>query len=177
MKLLTAVLALSLFAIPAMAQEIVVQGGPASSCSTADGTSGFEVSYFALGGTDASPSLTGGSGAGKPNLSNLTIHKQFNACSEQLLKDFLKGSHIPVLTLTEYLTNAESKSRIPILTITLNEAFITNYQITNADTLHSSEVVAFSYVGVCISSTAVTPQGAAGAKTTVCYNKATNTVS
>ena len=157
------------------AVDYFVSTGSSVNCTTAEGQSGFNILSFSVGGTDAI--ATGGStgiASSKPKLSNLVVTKQFDACSEPLIKQFLLGSVIPTVTLTGVRTVGDS-SPIPILTITLTNARIDNWQMSGSEE-NPMESVAFAYAQICIAYTPINRDGGAGQPVKVCYNAATNRV-
>ncbi len=150
--------------------------GNTVNCTSAKGETGFEVSSFSVGGSDAVNPISKGSGAGKPSLANLVLTKQFDACSEQLIKAFLTATSLPTVTVTQ-VRATPSGPAVPIMVITLTNAFLINYQLSSGGgTLYPTEALSFAYSGICISSTTLTAQGTAGQTTKVCYNALTNQV-
>ena len=159
------------------AVDYFVSTGSTVNCTTTEGQSGFNILSFSIGGMDT-VTLGGATGAGgsvsKPKLSDLVVMKQFNACSEPLIKQFLLGSVIPTVTLTGIKTVGDGGS-IPILTITLTNARIDNWQMSGSSE-NPTESVSFAYAQLCIAYTPVNPDGGAGQPIKVCYNAATNRV-
>ena len=145
-----------------------------TNCSTAAGFKGyFDAQSFSIGGSNATTvSSSGGSGAGKISLQNLTIAKAFDNCSGTLITQFLAEQRIPTVTLveTETIGNGVSKT---ILTITLTDAIISNYVLTDgAGGSVGAEQLSFGYQTACIVSSPLN-----GNITKVCYNSVTNVTS
>jgi type VI protein secretion system component Hcp len=160
------------------AVDYYVNTGSSVNCTTAQGQSGFEILSFSLGGMDTVTigGATGGAGGvSKPKLSNLVVTKQFDACSEPLIKQFLLGSVIPTVTLTGVRSGGETEVPIPILTITLTNARIDNWQMSGSEE-NPTESVSFAYAQVCVAYTPISPTGVPGQPTKVCYNSTTNKV-
>lgn len=154
---------------------LIVNTGSSMSCTTAKGESGFNVTAFSFGGTSNVSGGTGsGAGVGKPSLSDFTLTKTFDACSEALIKGFLAGTHFATVTLTEF-HNAESRS-VPILTITLKSVLINSYSLSGSTTLNPTETIGLAFNDICVANTAMNADGSTGATTTVCYNVAQNKV-
>ena len=180
MKLLLSVVALVACACPVLAQsgDIVVNTGGSVNCVNVKGESGFDALSYSLGGTVATNLAGGGvQTAGKPHLSDLAIVKNFDACSEALIRSFLSAKSMPTVTLIHY--NRSSVSQQPpfaALTITLSNAFINSYQISGAASEHPTETVSFSYTKVCIASITQSPTGTLGTPVRVCYDLARNLV-
>jgi type VI protein secretion system component Hcp len=142
-------------------------------CTTVTGEHGFDILSFSVGGVDTvTASTAAGPGAGKPNLSSLVVAKQFDACSEPLIKQFLSASVIP----TVRLAGLRVQGFVPILTITLTNARISNWQMSGSQE-SPTESVSFTYAQICIAYTPVSPSGAPGQPTSVCYDSARNRVS
>jgi type VI protein secretion system component Hcp len=173
--LMLALTSLALLSTGVAQQNFVMNTGNTPNCTTFEKAKGFDVNFFSIGGTDSiSIGAPSGGGAGKLQLGPLVIHKNFDTCSESLLKSFLSSKSAKTITLTEYRTT-EGES-LAVMQITLTDSFITNYQITNVDTRASSEVINFNYTQACISNTTQNSDGSAGTKTTVCYDVVRNMV-
>ncbi len=84
---------------------------------------------------------TGGSGAGKANLADFSIMKNYDLASTPLFKALLSGTHITsgVLTATK-----SGGSGSPFMTLTFGELFVTSTQISGSSEV-PMESVSFSY--------------------------------
>jgi type VI protein secretion system component Hcp len=102
-------------------------------------------------------------------LSDLTISKNFDACSEQLIHTFLGGKVIPTLTLIQY---SAGEHPFAALTITLSTAIINDYQVTGAPDIRPTESLAFTYNKVCVRSISQKSDGTLETPVTVCYDVA-----
>ena len=176
MKYILALVALVLSAaIPASAQNNLLVldsaspgcGGPQQINNPYAGY--FSATSFNIGGTDATTS-TGGSVA--PTFSALSLVKALDSCSAPLVTQFLLGATIPTITLVELVPAGTIGATAPLLTITLENARISSYSISDtAGGGKSMEQISFIYQKAIITS-------AAGPKpVTIIYNPATNTVS
>lgn len=100
------------------------------------------IMSFSWGGSQTtSVSGSGGSGAGKVNLADLSIMKNYDVASTPLYKSMLLGSHIKSGVLTAVKAGAGGA---PFLTITLSELFVTSIQISGSSEV-PMESVSFSY--------------------------------
>jgi type VI secretion system secreted protein Hcp len=86
---------------------------------------------------------SGGSGAGKASLSDISIMKDLDKASSELFKMLLKGVHIASVVLTAQKSTGDTSGK-PFLTITFNEVFVTSQQISGSSEI-PMESVAFSY--------------------------------
>lgn len=107
---------------------------------------GFEnqikIESFSWGGSQHSAVAgTGGSGAGKVNLADLSIMKTLDKASLPLFKSMCKGDHIATATLSAVKSGANGK---PYLTVDLTEIFVTSLQ-ESASSEIPMESVSFSY--------------------------------
>jgi type VI secretion system secreted protein Hcp len=97
---------------------------------------------FSWGGSQTTTvSGTGGSGAGKADLADLSIMKYMDKATTKLFSAMVTGKHIATGTLTAIKTGADGS---PFLTITLGELFITSLQISASSEI-PTESVSFSY--------------------------------
>ena len=160
------------------AVDYVLSGSGIFSCNdSSHAEPGFPVVSFSLGGSDPSAvSSSTGVGAGKISLSNLSISRSLDGCSETLIRAFLSQAHAPTLTLKAYRATSSGQP-IVVLFITLSNAFVTSYQIQGSDTVTPQESVSFGYSKVTIQSTILKPDGTAGAQTTISYDVTTNVTS
>ena len=176
MKSLLCTVAILFIATAAVAQEgaVVVNVGGSINCVTTMGESGFDATSYSLGGTDKKPGPF--QAPNPPALADLTITKNFDACSENLIRTFLAGKVFPTVTLIQY-QNLGKTDHFAALTITLTNGMINNYQITGAPSVLPTESVAFNYSKVCITSITQKPDGSLGSPVRVCYDVAKNIVS
>jgi type VI secretion system secreted protein Hcp len=99
------------------------------------------LSYSWGGSQTTSVAGTGGSGAGKVDLSHLSIMKYLDKASPKLFKAMCTGQHIASATLTAIKAGADGK---PFLTVTLTELFVSSLQLSASSEI-PSESVSFSY--------------------------------
>ena len=88
-----------------------------------------------------SVSGTGGSGAGKASLADLTVMKNYDASSSLLYKSLLKGTHIATGVLTAVKSGGDGS---PFIKIELGELFVTSIQVSGSSEI-PAESVSFSY--------------------------------
>ncbi|HWW23063.1 MAG TPA: type VI secretion system tube protein Hcp [Edaphobacter sp.] len=178
MKLLLSAVCPFFLATSALAQQgaVVVNVGAAVNCVTTKGETGFDATSYVLGGTEGTGKPGATQAAGKPALTDLSISKNFDACSEQLIQSFLSGKVIPSMTLIQY-SNSASNQPYAALTITLTNAMINSYEVTGAPSVHPAESLSFSYRKVCMTSVSQRPDGSLGSPVHVCYDVVLNQLS
>jgi type VI secretion system secreted protein Hcp len=101
-----------------------------------------QIMSWSWGGSQTSSvSGTGGSGAGKVNLADLSIMTYFDKATPKLFKSLCAGAHIKTGVLTAIKSGAEGK---PYLKVDFTELFVSSLQMSG-----SSEVptvsISFSY--------------------------------
>src|ERR1039457_226434 len=85
---------------------------------------------FSWGGHNVtSVAGTGGSGAGKVDLSDLSVMKHVDKATTPMWKALVSGTHIKTGVLTAVKTGAGPGGK-PFLTISLKELFVTSLQIS-----------------------------------------------
>jgi type VI secretion system secreted protein Hcp len=98
---------------------------------------------------------TGGSGAGKADLSDLSIMTYFDKATPKLFKSICKGDHIKTGTMTAVKSGAQGK---PYLKVDFTELFVSSLQISG-----SSEVptvsLSFTYNTIKIDYSVQNEQG------------------
>jgi len=100
------------------------------------------VMSFSWGASQhTSVSGSGGSGAGKATLADLSIMKNYDASSAPMYKALLLGTHITTGVLTAVKSGGDGS---PFLTISLGEVFVTSVQISGSSEV-PMESVSFSY--------------------------------
>ncbi|MEO6802076.1 MAG: type VI secretion system tube protein Hcp [Granulicella sp.] len=120
-----------------------------------------------------SVSGSGGSGAGKANLSDLSIMKNFDTSSTPLFKALLKGTHIKTGVLTAIKAGGDGS---PFIQLSLEELFVTSIQTSGSSEI-PMESVSFSYNQVKIEYFKQDEKGILKAAGDVTYNLKGNTVS
>ena len=129
---------------------------------------------FSWGGSQVtSVAGTGGSGAGKVDLSDLSIMKHLDKSSSQVFKAMISGTHIKTGTLTAVKAGANGK---PFLKLSLEELFVTSLQ-TSASSEVPTESVSFSYNKIKYEYWTQNDQGVLTATGAVTYNLKENKVS
>ena len=84
---------------------------------------------------------TGGSGAGKANLADFSIMKNYDKSSVPLFKALLKGTHIDTGVLTASKAGGDGK---PFIQLSFGELFVTSTQLSGSSEV-PMESVSFSY--------------------------------
>jgi type VI secretion system secreted protein Hcp len=100
------------------------------------------VMSFSWGGSQTtSVAGSGGSGAGKVNLADLSIMKYLDKATPKLFQAMCKGTHVATGTLSGVKAGADGK---PFITIDFKELFITSVQTSGSSEV-PMESVSFSY--------------------------------
>ena len=100
------------------------------------------VMSFSWGASQTtSVSGSGGSGAGKASLADLSIMKNYDVASTPLYKSLVQGTHIATGVLTAVKSGGSGD---PFMTISLAELFVTSIQISGSSEV-PMESVSFSY--------------------------------
>lgn len=120
-----------------------------------------------------SVSGSGGSGAGKASLADLSIMKNYDASSSPLYKALLLGTHITTGVLTSVKSGADGS---PFLTISLGELFVTSIQISGSSEV-PMESVSFSYNTIKTQYAQQDETGKLNVKAAVSYDLKANKVS
>jgi len=131
------------------------------------------ISYSWGGTQTTSVAGTGGSGAGKVDLQNLSVQKYMDKSTPELFKAMCLGTHIKSGVLTAIKSGANGQ---PFLTLTFGELFVTSLQ-TSASGEIPMESVSFSYNTVKIEYSTQNEQGILTATAAVSYNLKENVVS
>jgi type VI secretion system secreted protein Hcp len=102
-----------------------------------------DILSYSWGGTQVTGVAgTGGSGAGRANLSDLSVSKYLDKASPKMFKALIAGTHLATGTLSSVKAGTDVTK--PFLTLTLGELFITSQQIS-ASSETPVESVSFSY--------------------------------
>jgi len=132
------------------------------------------VMSFSWGASQTtSVSGSGGSGAGKASLADLSIMKNYDASSSLMYKALLLGTHITTGVLTAVKSGADGS---PFLTISLGELFVTSIQISGSSEI-PMESVSFSYNTISTEYAQQTETGSLETKAAVTYDLKANKVS
>jgi len=100
------------------------------------------VLSFSWGGSQTtSVAGSGGSGAGKVNLSDFSIMKHYDKASPKVFKAMCAGTHIKTGTLTAVKAGGDGK---PFMKIDFKELFVTSHQVSASSEV-PTESVSFSY--------------------------------
>jgi len=132
------------------------------------------VMSFSWGASQTtSVSGSGGSGAGKATLADLSIMKNYDASSAPMYKALLLGTHIATGVLTAVKSGADGS---PFLTISLGEVFVTSIQVSGSSEV-PMESVSFSYNTIKTQYSQQDETGKLLAKAAINYNLKGNVVS
>jgi len=131
------------------------------------------VMSFSWGASQTtSVSGSGGSGAGKASLADLSIMKNYDVASTPLYKSLIQGTHIPTGTLTAVKSGGDGSA---FMTITLSELFVTSIQISGSSEV-PMESVSFSYNQIKTQYSQQDETGKLNVKAAVTYNLKANKV-
>jgi type VI secretion system secreted protein Hcp len=120
-----------------------VDGADGESTQTGH-TKEIKIHSFSWGASQhTSVSGSGGSGAGKASLSDISVMKDLDKASSEMFKMLLTGKHIATAVLTAQKSTGDTSGK-PFLTITFGEVFVTSQQISGSSEI-PSESVSFSY--------------------------------
>jgi type VI secretion system secreted protein Hcp len=126
---------------------------------------------FSWGGSQTtSVAGTGGSGAGKVDLSDISIMKYYDKSSPQVFKSLISGTHIKTGVLSATKAGGGGK---PFLKISLGELFVTSNQISASSEI-PTESVSFSYNTIKVEYSTQNEQGILTAVGAVNYDVKTN---
>jgi type VI secretion system secreted protein Hcp len=137
-------------------------------------TNQIQILSFSWGGSQhTSVAGTGGSGAGKVDLSDISFMKHYDKASPQLFKALISGTHIKTGVLSATKAGAGGK---PYLKISLGELFVTSLQ-DSASSENPTESVSFSYNTIKIEYSTQNEQGILTATGSVSYDLKASKVS
>jgi type VI secretion system secreted protein Hcp len=132
------------------------------------------VMSFSWGASQTtSVSGSGGSGAGKASLADLSIMKNYDAASAPMYKALLLGTHIKTGVLTAVKSGGDGS---PFLTISLGEIFITSIQISGSSEI-PMESVSMSYNTIKTQYAQQDETGKLNTKAAITYDLKANKVS
>ena len=120
-----------------------------------------------------SVSGSGGSGAGKASLADLSIMKNYDVASAPMYKALLLGTHIATGVLTAVKSGGDGS---PFLTISLGEVFVTSIQISGSSEV-PMESVSFSYNQIKTQYAQQDETGKLNVKAAITYNLKANKLS
>ena len=101
-----------------------------------------QILSWSWGGSQTSSvSGTGGSGAGKVNLSDFNIMTNFDKATPKFFKSLCAGAHIKTGTMTAIKSGAEGK---PYLKVDFTELFVSSLQMSGGDEVPTVSL-SFSY--------------------------------
>jgi len=117
------------------------------SCQTSLGSGTFNATAYSFGATQTvSASTGGGGGEGKATVMPLNIAKAFDECSPALFGGVVTGKHFQTVELTQ-----EDNKGHAILTVKLDDALITSYQIGGSQASDTPrESIQFDFRRICI---------------------------
>jgi len=133
-----------------------------------------QIMSWSWGGSQVtSVAGTGGSGAGKVSLSDLSVMTYFDKATPKFFKSLAKGDHIKTGTLTAIKAGAEGK---PYLKVDLQELFVTSLQVSASSEIPTISV-SFSYNEIKIDYSTQNEQGQVTSTGPVTYNTKSNKLS
>jgi type VI secretion system secreted protein Hcp len=116
---------------------------------------------------------TGGSGAGKADLSDISIMKFLDKASTPLFKSLTTGGHIKTGNLEAVKSGGNGK---PFLKVDFQELFVTSQQLSASSEI-PTESVSFSYNQIKIEYSTQDEKGVITTAGSVTYNTKTNVAS
>ena len=148
----------------AASHSIIVVKLNGLNCTTKAGTNMFDVLAWSWGASNSgSVHVGGGAGAGKANIQDLSVSKNFDQCSPVLFGAVSLGTHLKDVTLTQ----EDGKGNV-LLTVTMTEVAVSSWSIGGTvSTELPSENVTFNFAKVCIAD--------ASTSTQACFDTTTNT--
>jgi len=126
---------------------------------------------FSWGGSQVtSVAGTGGSGAGKVDLSDISFMKMYDKASPQAFKAMISGTHIKTGVLSATKAGGGGK---PFLKISLGEMFVTSQQVSASSEI-PTESISFSYNTIKVEYSTQNEQGILTAVGAVSYDLKAN---
>jgi type VI secretion system secreted protein Hcp len=116
---------------------------------------------------------TGGSGAGKADLSDFSVMTYFDKATPKFFKSIGAGTHIKSGTMTANKSGGQGK---PFLKVDFKELFVTSLQISGSSEIPSVSV-SFSYNEIKIDYSVQNDQGNLASTGAVTYNVKENKLS
>jgi len=130
-------------------------------------TGWIQLQSFSLGASQVtSVAGTGGSGAGKADLSDFSIMKYLDKASSPIFKALVQGTHIKTGNVEAVKAGAGGK---PFFKIDFQELFVTNQQLSASSEI-PSESVSFSYNQIKIEYSTQNEQGITQTTGSVTFN-------
>ena len=144
---IVATLGLAALANAQPAQSTITVDVPDIGCSTPANPRGFSVQAWSFAATNP-PAIPGGTaGAGRVQVSAITVAKAFDECSAALFAAVTSGKHIPTLTLTQ----SDATGHIKEMTVKLTDVPVSNYQLGGGPTAAEPiESISFSFTQIVI---------------------------
>jgi len=148
--------------------------GIAGESADANHTGEIQLLSFSWGASQVtSVAGTGGSGAGKADLSDFSIMKYCDKATTPTFKALVQGTHIKTGTVTAVKSGAGGK---PFLKIDFQELYVTSQQFSASSEI-PSESVSFSYNQIKIEYSTQNEQGIVTTTGAVTYNTKQNKTS
>ncbi len=106
-------------------------------CTTSAGTGMFSALTWSFGATQTVATGGGGAGAGKANLTDVSVTKRTDSCSPILFGDVATGKHIPKVTIVQ-----QDSNRDDVFSVVLQDVIISSYQLSGsqADEVPSEQI-------------------------------------
>jgi type VI secretion system secreted protein Hcp len=133
-----------------------------------------QILSWSWGGSNVSTVAgTGGSGAGKASLSDLSIMAYFDKSTPKFFKSLCAGTHIKTGVMSAIKSGADGK---PYLKVDLKELFVTSLQISASSEIPTVSV-SFSYNEIKVDYSTQNEQGNITSTGPVTYNTKENKLS
>lgn len=116
------------------------------SCTTSAGTGMFPALTWSFGATQTVNTTGGGAGAGKANITDVTVTKRTDSCSPILFGDVATGRHIARVTIVQQDNNHDD-----VFNVVLQDVIVSSYQLsgTQADEV-PTEQISFNFAKITL---------------------------
>ena len=116
-------------------------------CTTSAGTGMFSALSWSFGATQTiNTTGGGGAGAGKANITDVSVTKRTDSCSPILFGDVATGKHIPKLTIVQ-----QDNNRDDVFSVVLQDVIISSYQLSgNQGDEVPNEQISFNFAKITI---------------------------
>jgi type VI secretion system secreted protein Hcp len=117
------------------------------SCTTSAGTGMFPALSWSFGATQTvSTTAGGGAGAGKANITDVTVTKRTDSCSPILFGDVATGRHIARVTIVQQDNNHDD-----VFNVVLQDVIVSSYQLsgTQSDEV-PTEQISFNFARITL---------------------------
>jgi type VI protein secretion system component Hcp len=118
-------------------------------------------------GVSNSSSVIGTGGVSNPSLSQITLQKSFDDCTDAMLNDLFTGTNLNTVVIAQSRTVYSSS--VTIAQVTLTNAFVVSYSVSGASSNSPTEAWSLAFDRICVVTNGLSASGQVVAGTTVCY--------